>query len=328
MIYKETKQIPEKLSAIGIGTWRFGGGWDNWDEKEFIKTIHYGLDEGINMIDTAPLYGNGVSEKIVGKALKGKRDKAFIATKVGRVWDNTGGGAAYNLTKESILWEVDRSLKRLGTDYVDLIHLHWPDHQTSLEETAEALDILKKSGKTRYLGLSNFSAQDAEKMMSLIDINSQQSLYNMLERNTLDYRNHTLEYQTEKEIFPIVRKYGQAFFPYLPLFQGLLAGRFFNGGRYYSDKDERAGNPKLNDDLRYMQYLEAAKKLDSIAGDIGKPLVQLSLNWLRQQPEVTSIIAGVSSVEQLEVNLGSLDWSLDDEMNRKIDEIIEPFRDL
>ncbi|QQK08817.1 aldo/keto reductase [Miniphocaeibacter halophilus] len=328
MIYKKTKRISEELSVIGLGTWRFGGTWDNWDENEYIKIIHTAVDKGINMIDTAPLYGNGVSEEIVGKALKGKRDKVFLATKVGRVWDKTGKSSSYNLKKDSILWEMERNLKRLKTDYVDLVHLHWPDHSTPLEETAEALKILKESGKTKYVGLSNFSAKDSKKMMELVGIDSQQNLYNMLERNTIDYRNHKLEYRTEKEIFPIVRKYGQAFFPFIPLFQGLLAGRFLEEGRYYSKNDERYGNPKLTDNNIYPRYLEAVEKLNEIAKELNKPLVQLSLNWLRQKEEITSVIAGVSSVEQLNINLGCLDWEIDEETNRKIEEIIKPFENI
>ena len=327
MLYKKTLRIPEDISEMGIGTWRFGGNWDNFDEEEYIKIIHSGIDSGINLIDTAPLYGNGISEKIVGKALQGKRDKAFIVTKAGRLWDKKGE-ESYNLKKDSLIWELNRSLQRLKTEYVDLLILHWPDPKTPLEETAEALRVIKESGKTKYIGISNFAAKDATKLNEYIKIDCQENLYNMLERNTLDYRNHKLEYRTEREILPIVREFGQAFFPFIPLFQGLLAGAYLEKGRYFSSKDERYGNPKLNDEKISSKYFKAVDELNEIAKNINKPLVQLSLNWLRQKQEVTSIIAGVSSVEQLNTNLGCLDWEIDEETSKEINRIIAPFENI
>lgn len=327
MLYKKTLRIPEELSAMGIGTWRFGGNWDNFDEKEYINIIHEAVDLGINVIDTAPLYGNGVSEEIVGKALENKRDKAFLVTKAGRLWDKSGE-ESYNLKKESLIWELDRSLKRLKTNYVDLLILHWPDPKTPLEETAEALKAIKDSGKAKYIGVSNFAAKDVLKLNEYIEIDCQENLYNMLERNTVDYRSHKLKYRTEREILPIVREYGQAFFPFIPLFQGLLAGAYLERGRYFTSKDERYGNPKLNDEKIYPKYFKAVEELNEIAKKINRPLVQLSLNWLIQKPEITSIIAGVSTVEQLKINIGSLEWKLDDEINGEIDKIIAPFIDM
>ena len=223
MVYKKVEKIAEEISAIGIGCWNMGGDWDSSEENTSIRIIHAAIDLGINFFDVAPVYGWGVSETILGKALKegGRRDKVLIASKGGLLW-NEKHQTRNNLSKDSLLKEIDDTLTRLQTDHVDIYQMHWPDPNVPLEETAEALNIMKKAGKIRYVGLSNFSQADVEKMMEYISVDCQQGLYNMLERNPGSYHGISLEYRTEKEVFPNVKKYGQAFLPYSPLFQGLL----------------------------------------------------------------------------------------------------------
>ncbi|MGI6070313.1 MAG: aldo/keto reductase [Blautia sp.] len=325
MLYKKVAKIEEKISAIGIGCWNFGGDWDSSEEKNSISIVHAAIDAGINLFDVAPVYGWGISETILGKALKdGKRNQVFLCSKCGLLW-NDQHQTRNNLTKESILNEIDQSLTRLQTDHIDLYQLHWPDHNTPIEETVSALEEIQKAGKIRYIGLSNFSTKDTETFMSMIDIHAQQGLYNMLERNTDSYHGIPLEYQTEREIFPMVKKYGQAFLPYSPLFQGLLTGKFTDG-RNFSEKDIRNENPKLVGE-DYHLYYEAAVKLGEFAKEIGRPMNQMALNWLRQHEEITSIIGGASKISQLEGNVQSTQWDLTQEELDKIGEIIAPFED-
>jgi len=326
MIYKKVDKIKEEISAIGIGCWNFGGDWDNHSEEGDIKIIHAAIDNGINLFDVAPVYGWHRAERVLGKALKGgKREKVLIASKCGLVWDENHV-TANDLSRKNILREIDESLERLQTDYIDIYQLHWPDPKTPIEETVSALEEIKKAGKIRYIGLSNFSQKDVETFMSMIEINCQQGLYNMLERNTSSYHNIPLPYKTEKEMLVTVKKYGQAFLPYSPLMQGLLAGRFA-GRRKFSKKDIRNENPKFFGET-FEKYYKAYEELQALADEMGHPINELSLNWLRQKPEVTSIINGVSSIEQLQSNLNSLSWDISDEYMAKIETIIAPFENI
>lgn len=326
MIYKKVAKLKEELSVIGIGCWNFGGDWDTSDDDNAIKIVHAAMDAGINLFDIAPVYGWFHAEKVLGKALKGKkRDKVIIASKCGLVWDEKHV-TRNDLSKESLLREIDGSLARLQTDYIDIYQLHWPDHNTPVEETVNALKEIKKAGKIRYVGLSNFSQSDVKKFMSMTDIHSQQGLYNMLERNTGSYHNIPLEYKTEKEMLKTVREEGQAFFPYSPLFQGLLAGKF-KKDHNFSAADVRNENPKLSGEL-FRSYYSCYETLQKLADDAGKPMYEIAVNWLRQKPEVTTIIGGVSSLNQLEKNLHSLTWDIDDEFMQKINEVIAPFENI
>lgn len=326
MIYKKVGKIAEEISAIGIGCWNFGGDWDSSDENTSISIVHAAIDAGINLFDVAPVYGWHRAERILGKALKGgKREKVLIASKCGLVW-NDKHETKNDLSRANILREIDESLERLQTDYIDIYQLHWPDHNTSIEETVSALAEIKKAGKIRYIGLSNFSQNYVETFMSMIEINAQQGLYNMLERNTNSYHNIPLEYKTEKEMLPMVKEHGQAFLPYSPLFQGLLAGKFILG-KNFSERDIRNENPKLSGET-FRTYYNATLELKKIADKIGKPMNQLAINWLRQKSEVTSIIGGASSISQLEKNIQAITWDILDETMSEIEEVIKPFENL
>lgn len=326
MIYKKVAKIEEKISAIGIGCWNMGGDWDSSEEKTSIDIIHAAIDMGINFFDVAPVYGWGASETILGKALKGSlRDKVLIASKGGLLWDRPHH-TTNNLSKESLLKEIDDSLRRLQTDHVDIYQMHWPDPNVPLEETAEALTILKQAGKIRYVGLSNFSAADVETMMSYISVDCQQGLYNMLERNPQTYHGIPLEYKTEAEILPQVKKYGQAYLPYSPLFQGLLAGKFLNGIDF-SANDIRSANPKLSGES-FEVYRAGAQKIKDFADAIGCPMNEVALNWMRQKEEITSIIGGASSIAQLEKNIHCTSWDLTQEELKQLDLILAPFENM
>ena len=327
MIYKKVAKIEEEISAIGIGCWNFGGDWDSTEDNNSAKIVCTAVDMGINFFDVAPVYGWGHSEKVLGKVLKenGLRNKVLIASKGGLLW-NEAHETTNNLSKKSLLKEIDDTLTRLQTDHVDIYQMHWPDPNVPLEETAEALEEMKKAGKIRYVGLSNFAQADVDKMMEYTDVHCQQSLYNMLERNPVSYHSIPLDYLTEKEVLPNAKKHGQAFLPYSPLFQGLLAGKF-NSGVNFSEHDIRNANPKLVGP-DFEKYFNAAKQLKDLADKYNKPMNEIALNWLRQKEEVTSIIGGASSVKQLENNIHCTTWDIDDEMMKEIEIIIEPFENL
>jgi len=327
MIYKKVKRIDEQISALGVGCWNFGGDWDSSEDNNSNNIIHAAIDLGVNLFDVAPVYGWYHSDKVLGKALQGGlRQKVVIASKCGLLWDENHK-TRNCLTKKSILEEIDGSLRRLRTDYIDIYQLHWPDHNTPIEETAEVLAEIKKAGKIRHIGLSNFAQADVEKFMTMVEVDEQQGLYNMFERNTDSYHGIPLEYKTEKEVFPNVKKWGQAFLPYSPLFQGLLAGRFLDGVGL-SAKDIRLQNPKFASAEAFEPYRQVALKLKAFADELGKPMNEVSLNWTRQKEEVTSIIGGASSIAQLEKNVKCTEWDLSAEELAKIDEIIAPFENV
>lgn len=327
MIYKKVSRIEEKISAIGIGCWNFGGDWDTSSDMGADKVIQAAIDLGINLFDVAPVYGWNHAERVLGKTLKENhlRNKVVIASKCGLTWGEDHV-TSNNLSKENLFREIDGSLERLQTDHIDIWQLHWPDPGTPIEETCEALAEIKKAGKIRYIGLSNFAQKDMEVFHRIVGVDTQQGLYNMFERNAHSYHNIPLQYRTEDEMLPNVKKYGQGFLPYSPMFQGLLAGRFTRN-KTFSNTDIRSENPKFFGDL-YQTYFDGYEKLKAFADEMGHPTNEVAVNWLRQKEEVTTIIGGASSVKQLEQNAASLEWSITDEEMKRINEIIEPYREM
>lgn len=325
MKYKKAPRMDERISLLGLGCWGFAGDnyWDNCDDGASVETIRFALDNGVNLLDVAPVYGQGHAEEMVGRAIRGrKRDSFLIATKCGLLWDESG--REYNcLAKDSVLREIDASLSRLGVDYVDIYQLHWPDPAIPLDETLEAIQAIRKAGKFRYLGVSNFSTADVERIDRVVPVASQQGLYNMLERNPRTYHAINLVYRTERETLPQCRELGQAFFPYSPMLQGLLSGGF-GPSTSFSGRDVRRFNPKLNG-TRYAAYYRAAATLKDIAEKYGHPLNELAVNWLAANDAVTSVIGSAQSPKDIENNVKALAWEIPAEMMREIEHVIAPF---
>lgn len=318
MKYRSTSRFPEQISVIGLGCWELSGSnvWQGSNDEDSIKVVHKALKAGINFFDVAPVYGFGHAEEILGRAIEGfPRDKILIATKCGLIWDEHKR-IKRCLKPESVFQEIDQSLKRLKTDYVDLYQLHWPDPNTPIEETLDALTKLQKEGKIRYIGLSNFSRDIASKVLPYIS--SMQGLYNMFERNATSYHSIPLEYRSEKEILPFCERNGLAFFPYSPLMQGILTGKFLENEVFV---DVRSANPKLSGE-EFKKYIGVVRKLMEISREIGKPLSQVSINWLLKHEAITSIIAGATNPSHIEENVKALDWEMDDEVYRYIEKII------
>jgi len=320
---KTVAVMDEIFSAVGFGCWAIGGDWNNTTDPSSIEAIQKAIDLGVNFFDVAPVYGFGHAEEVLGKALEGRRHKVLIGSKCGLLWD-AQRNVTNNLTAKSILQEIDDSLRRLNTDYIDIYQLHWPDPDTPIEETMETLNALKEAGKIRHIGVSNFSVDLTKQAMQAGTVVSHQGLYNMLERNPESYHQLPLTYQTQKEILPLCQKHGMAFFPYSPLFQGLLTGAF-KARENFDDTDMRASNPKLTGG-RFQTYFEMVEKLKDFAGEIGKPLSQIAINWLIKQDAVTSIICGAQAIQHVEENVGSVEWDLSDDMLTRIEKILAPYQ--
>ncbi|UOR13046.1 aldo/keto reductase [Halobacillus amylolyticus] len=299
-----------EASRIGLGTWAIGGlMWGGTDEKQSIQTIHAALDKGISLIDTAPAYGFGRSEEIIGKAVKeyGNRDNILLATKAGLEWQNNE--LFRNGSKERIHKEVEDSLDRLQTDYIDLYQLHWPDPMTPLHETAEALHYLYKQGKIRAIGVSNFSPEQMDIFREAAPIHTLQPPYNLFER---DIEKNTLPYTMEHNITTV--SYGS-------LCRGLLSGKM-SADREFKGDDLRNNDPKFQQP-RFNQYLKAVEELDKLAQErFGKRVLHLALKWVLQQPGSGIALMGGRRPDQFDSIDEVSNFTIDDESMHDIDEIL------
>jgi len=299
------------VSRIALGTWAIGGWmWGGTEERESIRTIHAALDKGINLIDTAPVYGFGVSEEIVGKAIeeRGHREKAFIATKVGLEWHN--GSVSRNSSRDRIRKEVQDSLRRLRTDYIDIYQVHWPDLAVPIEETARTMQALYKEGLIRAIGVSNYSPEQMNQFMSVSELHTVQPPYNLFER------------QIERDVLPYVREKNLSAFAYGPLCRGLLTGRMRPDTKFTGD-DLRNSDPKFQPP-RFAQYLNAVHQLDDLAQKrYGKHVMDLAVRWVLDQPGITAALWGARHPAELEAVGGALDWRLDADACAAIDQILQ-----
>lgn len=298
------------VSVVGFGAWELGGNWGPIDRENAIKILNLAYENGVNFFDTAPAYGLGKSEESVGEFLKGKkRESLYIATKCGLEWDQKRR-IRNNLKKERVLKEIDDSLKRLKTDYVDLYQIHWPDPNTPLQETAEALQKILDSKKARYIGVSNFSSNQIEELVKYVDIVSTQNYYNLLVRNI------------EKELFPVVKKYDLAVIPYSPLAKGLLTGKISKD--FVPDRrDPRAMDEIFKNRDLFDKNVEKVEELKILSNRIGRPLSQLAINWLLHHDEVPTVIAGTKDEMHLMENIEAGGWELSEDIYLKIEKIIE-----
>jgi aryl-alcohol dehydrogenase-like predicted oxidoreductase len=313
MEYRTLGKAGVRVSPLCLGTMMFGG---PTEEGESIRIIHRALDAGINFIDTANVYNGGESERIVGRALEGRRDGVVLATKVRSAMGdgpNEGGSSRFH-----IMAEVEASLCRLGTDRIDLYFLHRPDDDTPIEETLRTLDDLVRQGKVRYIGASNFYAwqilqalwtsdrQNLERFVCL------QSLYNLVNRDV------------EIEVLPACGAYGLGFVPYSPLARGVLSGKYRPGAPFPEGSRAARGDRRMHQtELREESY-RVAQELLPIAQARGKTLSQFALAWLLGNPLVTSPIIGPRTMEQLEDHLGALGWSLTREEETTVDRLVPP----
>jgi aryl-alcohol dehydrogenase-like predicted oxidoreductase len=308
----EFARIPEtslRVSRVGLGTWAIGGWmWGGTDDAESIATIHSAVERGVNLIDTAPAYGFGRSEEIVGRAItEGRlRSRVVIATKVGLGWKD--GKVFRNASRDRILREVTDSLRRLRTDHIDIYQVHWPDPLVPIEETAEAMQTLFEQGKILATGVSNFSVPQIERFRRVAQLHVVQPPYNLFER------------EIEKELLPYCRQSGLATLTYGALCRGLLSGKLREDAEFERD-DLRLTDPKFRPP-RYSQYLAAVRRLDEFArARYGKGVIHLAVRWLLDQG-ATSALWGARHPNQLEPIDEVFGWSLDAAAKSEIDRIL------
>jgi aryl-alcohol dehydrogenase-like predicted oxidoreductase len=297
-----------KLSRVGLGTWAIGGiSWGGTDEAESVATIRDALTHGVNVIDTAPVYGFGRSEEIVGSAIAdGLRDRVVLATKVGIEWHD--GKITRNASRDRIMREIDDSLRRLRTDHIDIYQVHWPDPKTPIEETAGAMHSLLEQGKIRAIGVSNFSVEQMEKFRSVAPLHVAQPPYNLFER------------EVEKDILPYCRKNGIATLGYGALCRGLLSGRMRPDTKFEGD-DLRLKDPKFQQP-RYGRYLAAVERLDRLAKHrYGKRVIDLAVRWVLDQG-ISSALWGARRPGQLDPVDEVMGWSLDAAAKAEINRIL------
>jgi aryl-alcohol dehydrogenase-like predicted oxidoreductase len=299
-----------ELSRVAIGTWAIGGWmWGGTDEAESIATIRAAVEHGINVIDTAPAYGFGRSEEIVGKAIaEGQlRSRVLVATKTGLEWD--GGRVSRNASRARILQEIDDSLRRLRTDYIDIYQVHWPDPLVTIEETAEAMHTLFEQGKIRAIGVSNFSVAQMERFRRVAPLHVLQPPYNLFERGI------------EADVLPYCLKHKIATFGYGALCRGLLSGRMQADSKFTGD-DLRRTDPKFQQP-RFAQYLAAVERLDRFAQQsFGKRVIHLAIRWMLDQG-ITTALWGARHPGQLQPVDEVSGWRLDAPAKAEIDRILK-----
>lgn len=315
MEFTDIKNTGIRTSRIGLGTWAIGGWmWGGADDDAAVATIVRALDAGITLIDTAPAYGQGHAEEVVGRALAGRRDRAIISTKVALEWD-AAGVPHRNASARRIRSEVEESLRRLRTDRIDIYHVHWPDPGTPMEETAAAMGALYDAGLIRAVGVSNFSPAQMEQFATFAPLHTVQPPYNLFERGI------------ERDVLPYARGRGLTSLTYGALCRGLLSGKMRESSTFSGD-DLRRVDPKFQAP-RFHQYLRAVERLDELARKrFDKRVIHLALRWVLDQPGVGAALWGARRPDQLDALPGALDLSLDAPARAEIERIVaEEVRD-
>ncbi len=326
MSYTKLGNSDLEVSEICFGAWAIGGWlWGGTDEAAALRALDAAIDTGVTSIDTAAVYGFGLSEEIVGKAIQGKRDKVQIMTKYGLRWDDTRGdfyfatkrkdGTPVNIHsyagRQSIIKECEDSLRRLNTDYIDLYQQHWPDKTTPMEESMEAIEQLIKQGKVRVAGGSNYSTEDMARAQTVVPQASNQVAYSMVKREIEDEK---VPYCIDNDIGIVV---------YSPMQRGILSGKI-KPGHQFNPGDSRPDTPyyKPENVSRINDFLDRIKP---VADGKGVNLAQLVLRWTLQMPGVSTVLAGIRNEEQLKENAVAMEFELSREemeiINKHIDKL-------
>ncbi|RAJ78970.1 aryl-alcohol dehydrogenase-like predicted oxidoreductase [Chitinophaga dinghuensis] len=318
MEYRKLGNTTLELSAITYGAFAIGGNmWGGNEKKDSIASVKASIDNGVTTLDTAPFYGFGLSEEMIGEAIKGyDRTKIQLLTKFGLVWDNSNQGKGefffdaeeagkkmpvYKYaSKANVVKEVEESLQRLQTDYIDLLQIHWPDSTTPIAETMEALEMLLQQGKIRAAGVSNYSVDQLAEARNTVNIASNQVGYSMLNRGI------------EEELVPYALKNDVGIIVYSPMERGLLTGKYFKEGKL-KDNDHRNGYFQQFDLPKVKTFLDT---IAPIAEAKNATLSQLVLRWTSLQPAITVVLAGARNAEQAMANAKAMDIRLTaEEMN-------------
>ena len=313
------------VSPITFGAWAIGGWmWGGTDEADAIAAIHASIDAGVNTIDTAAIYGMGVSEELVGKAIAGRRDRVVLATKCGMRWNSDEGTDPWpnktpdgkdvvvrkNARAESIAYECEQSLRRLNTDVIDLFQIHWPDVSTPVEESIRAMEKLRQAGKIRAIGVSNYDVAWLEKALAAGPVASLQPPYSLITR------------RIEKAELPWCRTHNVGVIVYSPLERGLLTGKV-TAQRKFPEGDHRARHRYFTVDNR-QRVLAALEQVEPIAEKHGATLAQVAINWTIQEPGITAALVGARNAEQARQNAHALSFTLTPDERTTIRSIFDP----
>ena len=315
MRYKHFKNAGADISALTVGTWGIAGAnsagvsWGDVDTKESIAAVRRMVENGVNMVDTAPIYGEGHSEEVVGQALKGIRDKVYLTTKFGSYINHFTGTSVRDCKYNTVEREIDESLKRLQTDYIDFYVMHWPDVNTPIEETLAAVNMLKEKGKIRFIGMSNSPKELIMEAQKYAKIDVIQPPFSMVN-------------QTERELMEWAETQGIGTMTYGSLGAGILTGAIRECPEY-DPKDMRLVFYPFFKEPTFSKIMELLKTLDAIAEEHEKPVAQVSINWSTQKSFVSTALTGVNTPAQADENCSAFDWELTEEEIARIDSEIK-----
>lgn len=315
MRYKHFKNAGVDISALTVGTWGIAGAnsagvsWGDVDTKESIAAVRRMVENGVNMVDTAPIYGEGHSEEVIGQALKGIRDQVFLTTKFGSYINHFTGTSVRDCKYNTVEREIDESLKRLQTDYIDFYVMHWPDVNTPIEETMAAVNMLKEKGKIRFIGMSNSPKELIMEAQKYAKIDVIQPPFSMVN-------------QTERELMEWAETQGIGTMTYGSLGAGILTGAIRECPEY-DPKDMRLVFYPFFKEPTFSKIMELLKTLDAIAEEHGKPVAQVSINWSTQKSFVSTALTGVNTPAQADENCSAFDWELTEEEIARIDNEIK-----
>ncbi len=300
-----------ETAPIVYGAWGISGPpfWDERDRNQSIKTIQTALDLGVNMIDTAPIYGFGRSEEIVGDAIKNRRDDLLIATKLGLRWKEENLATMYHdLSAKSVVEELENSLHRLATDHIDLYQIHWPDPDTPIDETMTALAKLQEKGKIMEIGVSNFDVKLLETAQKMAQITCVQPQYSLLVRDI------------ESSLLPYIIDEGIGSIAYSPLASGLLTGKYDKNSKFTGWRGR--GKLGIFQKEALAVALEKVERLKNYAGEIETPLTHLALRWVTSQKGVSAAIVGANTPEQVADNIKAFDRNIPKAVFDELEKIV------
>jgi myo-inositol catabolism protein IolS len=316
MEFREFGRTGLKVSALGFGCWEIGGTYGRIDEGEFQRAVGQAIDNGITCFDTAEAYGMGVSEEALARAPAGRRNEIVLATKFGVGYEDMPNRRDSSLAR--VLASIDKSLQRLGTDYVDVYLVHWPDPNTPLAETMAALDEIVRQGKARHIGVSNFRLAQIGAAMRLRRVDVMQYAWNMFDR------------RMQAEIFPYCAAQQIGVMAYGSLAYGMLSGTF-HAGMEFEESDWRSkrgmvGSLNLFRTLfgpdSFSRNLAAVEELKRLAAKYGKSLPQFALRWTLSNPVVSTALVGFRAPAEVTENLGALDWTISAADMAEVDAIL------